>query len=155
MEPQLVRDPAAVAVPLQDARVADLQQTLAVRPNSPGRNLVMVEVFDTRRPSPAPVRAVLVGLVDADGSVQPPVAAQRLADGRWSAPVVLAGSGSAQVEISVQRTGLPAAVHTYRWVVAGDLVKARTVLVSAKPLHNWLLVLWLVVNILIGVGWWI
>ncbi len=155
VEPELVRDPAAVAVPLQDARVADLQQTLAVRPNSPGRNLVMVEVFDTRRPAPAPVRAVTVGLVDADGSIQPPVAAQRLADGRWSAPVVLAGSGSAQVEVSVQRAGLPAAVHTYRWVVAGDPVRARTELVSTKPLRNWLLVLWLVVTILIGAGWWI
>lgn len=46
-------------------------------------------------------------------------------------------------------------MHTYRWVVAGEPVKARTELVSTKPLRNWLLVLWLVVTILIGVGWWI
>ncbi|TDU83309.1 copper transport protein [Kribbella voronezhensis] len=155
LEPQLVRDPAAVAVPLQDARVADLQQTLAVRPNAPGRNLVMVEVFDTRRPAPAPVRTVTIGLVDADGTTQPPVAAQRLPDGRWSAPVVLAGSGSAHVVVSVQRTGLPAAVHTYRWVVSGDPATARTELVSTRPLRNWLLLLWLAVTIVIGAGWWI
>jgi copper transport protein len=155
LEPQLVRDPAAVAVPLQDARVADLQQTVAVRPNNPGRNLVMVEVFDTRRPAPAPVRAVTIGLVDADGTSQPPVAAQRLSDGRWSAPVVLAGSGSAHIVVAVQRAGLPSAEHTYRWVVAGDPAAAGTEIVSTRPIRNWLLVLWLVVTILIGAGWWI
>jgi copper transport protein len=154
LEPQLVRDPGAVAVPLQDARVADLQQTLAVRPNAPGRNLVIVEVFDTRRPAPAPVRALTVSLVDADGSTLPPVAAQRLADGRWSAPVVLSGSGSVRFAVTVQRAGLPEATHSYQWVVAGDPATTRTELLSTKPIRNQLLVLWLAISVLIGAGWW-
>ncbi|MET7278954.1 copper resistance protein CopC [Kribbella sp. NPDC005582] len=155
LEPQLIRDPKAVAVPLQDARVADLQQTLAVRPNAPGRNLVMVEVFDSRRPAPAPVGTVTVGLVDTDGSTLPPVTAQRLADGRWSAPVVLSGSGSARFVVTVRRAGLPEQAHTYDWVVAGAPAVTWTEIVSTKPVRNELLVLWLAVTVLIVAGWWV
>src|ERR1700712_3782664 len=51
-EPQLVRYAADRAVPVVNGAAADLQETLAVKPNLPGANVVLVGVFDTRRPSP-------------------------------------------------------------------------------------------------------
>ncbi|GAA0927978.1 copper resistance CopC/CopD family protein [Kribbella koreensis] len=155
VEPQLVKDPAAEVVPLQDSRVADLQQTLAVRPNLPGRNLVMVDVFDTRRPAPAPVQQVTVAVVDADGTDSPPVRAERLADGRWSAAVVLNSSGAARVEVTVRRPGLPDAVHAYNWAVGGANASARTALVSTAPIKKELTMLWFAVTILLVGGWWV
>ncbi|GAA3592811.1 copper resistance CopC/CopD family protein [Kribbella ginsengisoli] len=155
VEPQLVKDPAAEVVPLQDSRVADLQQTLAVRPNLPGRNLVMVDVFDTRRPAPAPVQQVTVAVVDADGTDSPPVRAERLADGRWSAAVVLNSSGAARVEVTVRRPGLPDAVHAYNWAVGGTNATARTALVSTAPIKKELTMLWFAVTILLVGGWWV
>ncbi|WP_328324712.1 copper resistance protein CopC/CopD [Kribbella sp. NBC_00382] len=155
VEPQLVRDPAAEVVPLQDSRVADLQQTLAVRPNLPGRNLVMVDVFDTRRPAPAPVQQVTVAVVDADGPSLPGVRAERLADGRWSAAVVLNSSGSSRVEVTVRRPGLPDAVHSYAWAVGGANTTARPVLVSTDPIKKELIMLWFAVTILLAGGWWV
>jgi copper transport protein len=155
VEPQLVSDPAAEVVPLQDSRVADLQQTLAVRPNLPGRNLVMVDVFDTRRPAPAPVQQVSVAVVDADGTDSPAVRAERLADGRWSAAAVLNSSGSARVEVTVRRPGLQDAVHTYDWAVGGANATARPVLLSTDPIKKELVILWFVVTILLAGAWWV
>ncbi|MDX6238043.1 MAG: copper transport protein [Kribbellaceae bacterium] len=155
LEPQLVQDPQAKVVPIQDSRVADLQQAFAVRPNLPGQNLVLVDVFDTRRPAPAPIRGVTVGVLDADGTSSAAVAAQRLADGRWSAPVVLNSSGAARIVVTVHRPGLSDATHTYRWAVAGGPAATRSTLVSTKPIKNQLLVLWLAVTSLTGAGWWV
>jgi copper transport protein len=155
LEPQLVQDPQAKVVPIQDSRVADLQQAFAIRPNLPGRNLALVDVFDTRRPAPGPVRGVTVGILDADGTSSAAVAAERLADGRWSAPVVLNSSGAARIVVTVQRPGLSDATHTYRWAVGGGPAATRSVLVSTRPIENQLLVLWLVVAVLTGAGWWV
>jgi copper transport protein len=155
VEPQLVKDPAARVVPLQDARVADLQQTVAVRPNLPGRNLVLVDVFDTRRPAPAVVQQVIVGVIDADGTDSEGIQAERLADGRWSAAAVLNSSGAARVVVTVRRPGLPDAVHTYTWAVGGANAAIRPVLVSTDPLKKELLMVWFVVMILLASGWWV
>jgi copper transport protein len=155
LEPQLVKDPAAKVVPVQDARVADLQQTLAVRPNLPGQNLVLVDVFDTRRPAPAPIRRVTVGLIDADGTDSGAVPAEQLADGRWSAPVMLNGTGLSRVTVTVQRAGLPDAVHAYRWAVGGASATDRSVLVSTSPIRKELLMIWFLVMIVLTAGWWV
>jgi copper transport protein len=153
VEPQLVKDPAATVVPLQDARVADLQQTLAVRPNLPGRNLALVDVFDTRRPAPAPVQQVIVGVIDADGTHFAEVRAERLADGRWSAAAVLNSSGAARVVVTARRPGLPDVVHVYSWVVDGANAVDRPALVSTDPIKKELLMLWFVVTVLLASGW--
>jgi copper transport protein len=155
LEPQLVRDPAARVVPIQDARVADLQQALAVRPNRPGQNLVLVDVFDTRRPAPAPIHRVTVNLIDADGTDSGPLVAAQLADGRWSAPVALNGSGLSRITVTVQRQGLPDAVHAYRWAVGGAPTADRSALVSTSPIRKELLMSWFVVLFLVTAGWWV
>jgi copper transport protein len=127
-EPQFVRDSAPPVVAATDAGVADLQETLAVRPNLPGRNLVLVDVFDTRRPAPAPISAVTVAV---DGG--PAVAAQQLGGGGWSVPVVIGSSGSRRLHVSVVRVGMPVAAHDYRWTVRGGPL-ARRATVSNAPI---------------------
>ncbi|MDQ1727221.1 MAG: copper transport protein, partial [Frankiaceae bacterium] len=46
-EPQLVSVAAAKVVPLLSERVGDVQESLAIRPNVPGRNVVLVQTLDT------------------------------------------------------------------------------------------------------------
>ena len=86
-EPQLVQKASPATVPVVDGKAADLQETLALRPNLPGRNVALVGIFDTRRPALAPVAAVRVTVLSSDGAAAAAVSAERLADGQWSAPV--------------------------------------------------------------------
>jgi hypothetical protein len=96
-----------------------------------------------------------VAVGDADGTDSPAVRAERLADGRWSAAVVLNSSGSARVEVAVRRRGLPDVVHTYDWAVGGANATARPVLVSTDPIKKELIMVWFVVTILLAAGWWV
>ena len=129
--PQLVtRDEPSVV----DSRaVADLQQTVALRPNRPGASVAMVDVFDTRRPSPGPVTAVTVSLryaaaadTETDtgtgtGAAQPasdPVAAQQVTGSRWAAGIELPADGAVDLDVTVHRRGLDDVRSTIRWVVA-------------------------------------
>jgi copper transport protein len=118
-EPQFVAARTLATVGIVDGGVADLQESLAIRPNQPGRNVVVVEVFNTRRPEPAPVRRVLVSIVGLDSRQTAPVAAAKLADGRWSVAANLDSPGRTQIRVTVQRVGLPDATHAYPWVVGG------------------------------------
>ena len=72
MEPQLVRSTTRAADGLVDRKVADLQETVSIRPNRPGPNVVLVDVFNTRRPAPSPVRQVVVSLTSASGQERSP-----------------------------------------------------------------------------------
>ena len=69
--------------PQVSGQAADLVDTVQIRPNRPGRNVVTITIADTRRPAPAPVSGVSVQLVGPDGtrrvhpSPVPPMA------GRW------------------------------------------------------------------------
>jgi copper transport protein len=130
-EPQLVNVADVQVVPLLSARVGDLQETMAIRPNVPGRSVLLVQTLDTRRPSPGPVTSVVV-TVGASGR---PVAAEAIADGGWSAPITLDSNQPVDVTVVVTRTGGAALSHTYRWVVGGGPVAVRRVLVSTAPLH--------------------
>ncbi|MDQ2749454.1 MAG: copper resistance protein CopC/CopD [Actinomycetota bacterium] len=152
-EPQLVATPAVVAVPVVDSQVADLQESLAIRPNRPGRNVVLVDVFDTRRPAPAPIRRVLVTIVGLDGRDGAPVAADRLADGQWSVAVALDSPGRTRVRIAVQRAGLVDATHLYRWNVAGGSDRTRSATISTAPVGRLLANLALALAAALGLGW--
>ncbi|MGB8651311.1 MAG: copper resistance protein CopC [Mycobacteriales bacterium] len=135
-EPQFVATPLPATVPALDTSVGDLQQELSIRPNQPGRNVLLVGVFDTRRPAPAPIRRVLVSVTGLDGRRTSQVAAERLADGRWSAAQDLAAPGRTSVEVTVQRAGLPDTTHLYRWVVAGSRSTTRRATVSTAPIRG-------------------
>lgn len=132
-EPLLVTAPAPRTVPVVDRQVADLQETVAVRPNRPGANVVLVGVFDTRRPSPGLVTAVVVRVVDDGGRRSAPVAAELIDDGQWSAAVDLAAPGAVRIEVVARRAGLPEAKGHYRWVVQAPPRQTLPALVSTAP----------------------
>jgi copper transport protein len=152
-EPQFVAQSTLAVVPVVDTKVADLQESLAIRPNQPGRNVVLVDVFDTRRPALAPVRRVLVTFVGLDGKTTPPVSAVRSTDGKWSVAANLDAPGRTRVRVDVQRAGLPDASHMYRWTVGGAPATARPATVSNRPLAGILETLALVCAALLAIAW--
>jgi copper transport protein len=135
LEPQLVAARTAPASTLVDARVADLQEGLALAPNRPGPSVALVEVFNTRRPAVAPVREVLVTLATV-GSGQAPVAvpARPIGDGRWSASLNLREPGPVAVDVVVRRPGVPDVTKSFVWTVGGASTVTRPAVVSTAPL---------------------
>ena len=115
MEPQLVQS-TTVASTVVDGAVSDLQEAVSISPNRPGASVVLVDVFDTRRPSPGPVREVLVSFLGASGRSQPQ-RAEQLSDGRWSLATTLADPGSIQVQVLARRSGLPDAARSFAWTI--------------------------------------
>lgn len=155
-EPQYLPGAAPVTVPVLDGSVADLQQTLAVRPNLPGHNVVLAEVFDTRRPAPAPITGVSITVREVDGRRIGPLPAQRLPDGRWSTPLDLVSGGRAAVTISVRRAGLTSTDKSFSWVVGGASTASRPATVSNAPiggLLKWLAALLLLALAGLAGGW--
>jgi copper transport protein len=142
-----------VTVPVLAATVDDLQQALAIGPNRPGRNVVTVSVFDTRRPAPAPIRRVLVSMIGLDGRRTGPLAAERLADGRWSVAGGLTAPGRLGVEVTVLRAGLPDATHLYRWTVGGSRSVTRPATVSTAPIRAQLRLLAILLGTGLVLGW--
>lgn len=133
--PQFLDSPATVASRLVNGPVADLQEALSIRPNRPGDNVVLVDVFDTRRPSLGPVREVLVSVVGASGASQVQ-RAEPLSDGRWSLATGLKDSGPIQVQVVARRTGLPDATRTFAWTVGGGRAHTQAALVSTAPVGS-------------------
>ena len=135
LEPQFVRPAAASATPFLDGPAADLQQTMSVRPNQPGRNLVLLEIFNTRRPAPGPIVDLAVSLRDSTGRLGATVTAQRLSDTRWSVPVTLASPGSIELQVTVRRTGLSDVTSRFRWSVRDPASTQRPTLLSNAPFN--------------------
>lgn len=132
-EPQFVSASVPHVVPLQDQRVADLQETVRVGPNHVGRAVVLVDVLSTRRPAPAPIAAVTIRIGDTDQA--PTMAASRIeATNRWSAPVGFSSPGAVSLRVLVERPGLAPVAHTFRWVVAASPTLTRPELVSTAPI---------------------
>jgi copper transport protein len=153
-EPEFVATTApSTSVPIVDAAVADLQESLAIRPNRPGRNVVLIGVFDTRRPVPAPIRRVLVAAAGADGRLRTPTAADRLTDGQWSVATDVASSGPTRFQVTVERPGLPATTHDYTWTVGGAPVHTRQAVVSTAPVAGLLKTIAATLTVLLLVAW--
>jgi copper transport protein len=128
LEPQLVRAPPVPTVPVVDGQAADLQETLAIRPNRP------VGVFDTRRPAPGRVEAVEISFVRSGAGPARPAAAERLSDGRWSVAVQLPSAGPTRVVVTAHRAGLPDATRSYDWTVGDAPTAIRPPTVSNAPI---------------------
>lgn len=117
-------------------RVDDLMVSVAIQPAQPGPNYVTVGVYDTRRPAPAPVRQVVVGL-RARGSALETVPVSPAGDQRWQAAgVSLDRAGDWVIAVTIARPGLPDAHVRTRWTVSPASVPAprERVLVSSRPL---------------------
>ncbi len=119
----------------QSGTAGDLVETFTVSPNRPGPSFVSVDIFDSRRPAPGPIRTVSVTLVAPDG--------QRLGrtaidsgDGSW----VLAGErlrpGVWRARVQATRDGLPPATTTYTWQVPDPAARQVTGF-AATVLRPW------------------
>ena len=148
--------PASAAVPLVSGRTADLVETLAVSPNRPGRTFLTVDVFQTRRPAPGPVRALWVEALAPDGrrarvdalpqgdrsaaaagAATPDALAEA---GRWLATTdVLDEAGRWRLTVVVARAGLPDVRADYDWTVVDPGARLARPLVSSAPLRPVLL----------------
>ena len=138
LEPQYLRPASAAPAPVLEVAAADLQQTLAVRPDQAGPNLALLEIFNTRRPAPAPITQVTVQLLAPAQPPGAPVAAQQLTDGRWSVPLDLPTSGSTHLRVTVHRAGLPDVTSRFGFAVVGAPVAGqRPILISQTSLKSW------------------
>lgn len=107
--------------------VADLQQTLSIGPNRPGTGVALVDVLDTRRPSPGPVTGVSVAVQGGQGGRVGQSGPQALGTGarsarqvsgsQWAASVELPEAGDTVVTVVIHRRGLPDVSSTVPWVV--------------------------------------
>jgi copper transport protein len=141
--------------PQVSGQVADLVDTVAIRPNIPGRNVITITIADTRRPALAPIGGVSVILRAPDGTqtVHP---VTRAPDGSWAVSTDdIRTAGAWKVSVTVLREGLPAATDSHDWGVAGTGTGADTV-VSSAPLKPAVTALAVVVAVgaLVGVVWW-
>ncbi|MGW5673479.1 CopD family protein, partial [Micromonospora sp. NPDC003776] len=125
---------ATRAEPQVSGQVADLVDTVAVRPNRPGRNIVSISVEDTRRPAPGPVTGVSLLLSGPNGerAVHP---VTRTADGWVVAVDDIRTPGQWRVGVTVLRGGLPPVTDTHPWLVPAGASTAAPVRVSAAPLR--------------------
>jgi copper transport protein len=129
------RPPTEAAVQgLTSANVDDLVQTLSVRPNLPGRNFITVNVFDTRRPAPAPVQAVLVTLRGPDGTTVTRAAGPAAPNSYLLATDDVVSSGPWEITVTAVRPQLAPASGAFTWVVPPAAVVVRQPVVSLNPL---------------------
>jgi hypothetical protein len=126
--------PAPAAQPIMSATTGDLVETLQVAPNRPGQNFVTLDVFDSRRPAPAPITAVQILLTGPGGQSASAVAASQ-GSGRWLVPTgAFAVPGRWAVDVQVSRAGLPVSAQRYGWVVADPGAIVRHPVISDRPL---------------------
>ena len=135
MEPQLVQTTTSAASTIVDGAVRDLQEELSISPNAPGPGVVLVGVFDTRRPALAPVSEVQVAILGPSGRGEAQ-RAEQLSNGKWSLATRLVDSGPVQVKVLVRREGLPDATRSFTWVIGGGQIHTRAALVSTAPISN-------------------
>jgi copper transport protein len=129
-EPALVRSDV-VATPGPVARqVEDLEQSVSLRPNRPGRNVAVVDVFDSRRPAPAQILGVDVGI-----GTSTPVPATALEDGHWTSGAVDAAGGSTSITVVVHRAGSPDVASRTPWTVGEAPGRTHAALVSTAPVR--------------------
>jgi len=133
MEPELVRSTVAAPDSHVDGVVADLQETVAIQPNVPGANVLLVDVLQTRRPAPARVGSVEIVLTPAGGRPQTLVA-EPLVDDQWTVHADLAAPGRLTVQVIVHRAGLEDTSAAYTWVVGGAPNLTRAAVVSTDPI---------------------
>ncbi len=136
MEPEFVSPVGESAVPLRDGAAGDLQETVAIGPNTPGQNVILLSAADTRRPAPAPIRGVLVSIIDATGRAGDPIAASKLAGGQWSVATTLEGAGQFDVVVTVQRPGMADVRSSYPWSLSAPAGSADQTIVSRAPLEG-------------------
>ena len=130
-EPALVRDDVVATPGPVAGQVQDLEQSVSLRPNRPGRNVAVVDVFDSRRPAPAPILGVDVGI-----GTSTPVPATALEDGHWTSGAVDAAAGATSITVVVHRAGVPDVTSRTPWTVGEASGQTHPALVSTAPVRS-------------------
>ena len=133
--PQFAPGPRPIAgTPLATGQADDLLVDLSAAPNRPGQNFVTATILDTLRPSPGPVRRVVITF--ARGSRRLTATAVRLDANRWQvAGTQLSAPGAWRIAVAAERRGLPRTPDATPWTVASPLglLPARRAEVLAAP----------------------
>jgi copper transport protein len=126
-------DPAPSAM---TTNAADLIVRVALRPNLPGRNLLTVDVLNTRLPSPGAVRDVRVELRrPGDATPRLVVAVHGVEQQTWDGGSVdLLSAGELSVAVVVDRVGVPSTRAQLPWTVNPDRPPAHPTVVSTMPI---------------------
>ncbi len=108
------------------SQVDDLVVTLSIKPNRPGKNFVDLNVFNTRRPAPAPISQVLVRFTSPGGALpELDIDAAALQGGLYRVNgMSLDSAGDWRIAVSIQRPGLPDARLDIPWTVLPGVVQA-------------------------------
>ncbi len=131
---------------------ADLVEAMSISPNRPGPTFVAVDVFDSRRPAPAPVTGVRLTLLSEDGA-QTTAAALGRGAGRWLLTTdAVRSPGRWSVRVDVDRPGLPVTSATYPWTVPGPGTRLDHTIVSSSPLAGPLDALAVALLVVAGAG---
>ncbi|MEP6798218.1 MAG: copper resistance protein CopC [Lapillicoccus sp.] len=131
LERQLTTDPSVPASTTVYQRVADLELSVAIRPNLPGQNVAIVRVSSSRRPAPAPVTGVAIAAAGSPGGT---ATATPIGDDQWSVPLTLTESGPGTVRVSIVRTGMSTTTGAVGWTT-GWPPGSASVLLSRTPLQ--------------------
>lgn len=146
-----IEEPAA---PRLTSTVNDLLMTLSIKPNRPGQNFILLDVFNTRRPAPAPFDKVSIRLRAPGDQVGVAVIAEPIGEGHYQ---VVGGyinaDGQWQIAATVSRPGMPDAVLSAPWVVSPAVQTTRyPVVVSNRPLAPWLTLASILTAVVLGCG---
>ncbi|HEV7204215.1 MAG TPA: copper resistance protein CopC [Jatrophihabitans sp.] len=153
-EPEFVAAPRLAIPSFVDGRAGDLQETLRLGPNRVGPNVAAVDIYDTRRPAPAPIHSVSVRVTGVDQAPGPALTATNIAGTRtWTATVPVVAAGRSVVEIAVTRAGLPAVTTRFAWTVAAAMPRVRPATVSTTPIAGSLRTLAAAVAVVLAIGW--
>jgi copper transport protein len=122
----------------QTVQAADLTLRLELRPNRPGRNVLSLQVLNSRRPPPGPVTAATVTLGTPGTAAALVRRGALVGDTADLGAVDLAAAGPLRLAISVERVPDPVAPVELGWTV-GPIPTARPATVlSDRPLAPWL-----------------
>ena len=124
-----------VGTALATGQAGDLLVDLSTAPNRPGQNFVTATVLDTLRPSPGPVRRVV--LTFSRGATRVVVPAVRLEGQRWQVSgSQLRSAGTWRITVSAERAGQATATYSTSWRVGSPLADqtARHARFSQRPL---------------------
>jgi len=121
------------------AAVNDLIVSFSVKPNRPGRNFVDLNIFNTRRPAPAPFAKVRLMLTSPNGQEN---LVELPSDGNGHYQLSgdqLQNAGDWQIGVAIERSNLPIAQTSFAWKVLAtqETGSRRPVVFSNQPLQPW------------------
>jgi hypothetical protein len=153
--PKPIKSPSSIT-----ATSTDLILRVSLQPNRPGRNLLSVDVLNTRRPAPAPIQNVTVTIRPSGQSAAPTVIRTTPVSAvGWDGGAVNLAPGPMTVDVSVARPDYLPARAVVPWSVNGpDVWRQSPVLSTARvtPIVNWaaLVVAVLALAVLL-LSWWV